>query len=251
VRVFKSSKQQNIKERKDYPHYMSNLSSTGSKLLNDFLNGGYEKDVITTIYGPAGSGKTLFCMLAAINTAVNKKVIFVDTEGGFSLDRLKQLTQDYESILSKMVFFRPTSFKEQQGAFEKLKGIIDDKIGLVIIDTISMLYRVEMGKSDDIYGVNRELGQQISFLNEIVRKKQIPVLITNQVYADFEKKQNVKMVGGDILKYGSKCLIELKNLRKCMRIAILKKHRSISEEKSVIFRIINEGIEEVKEKRIF
>ena len=38
--------------------------------------------------------------------------------------------------------------------------------------------------------VNRELGRQISYLNEIARKKDIPVLVTNHVYADFEEKEH-------------------------------------------------------------
>ena len=34
---------------------------TGSKILDVMLDGGYEKDTITTIYGPAGAGKTVLC----------------------------------------------------------------------------------------------------------------------------------------------------------------------------------------------
>lgn len=228
-----------------YPVTMENKITTGSSILDTLLNRGYEKDIITSIYGPSGSGKTLLCLLCSIGVVkLGKKVIFVDTEGGFSIERLKQLAADFKDILDKIVFFRPTSFKEQKDAFEKLKNVVDDKVGLIVIDTISMLYRLELGKSDDVYEVNRALGQQIAYLNEIARKKSIPVLITNQVYADFENKGDVRIVGGDILKYGSKCLIELKNFKKGVRALILKKHRSINGGKSVLFSIVNEGIEE-------
>ena len=44
---------------------MSDRIPTGSKILDRMLNGGYEQDIITTIYGPAGSGKTVLCMLCA------------------------------------------------------------------------------------------------------------------------------------------------------------------------------------------
>jgi len=225
--------------------------SSGTSAMDWLLEGGYEKDVITTIYGPAGAGKTLLCLLCSIKTAqTGKKIIYVDTEGGLSVDRLKQLTPHFEDVLARMVFFRPTSFKEQKEAFEKLKDAVDNKVGVIIIDTISMLYRLELGKSDDIYEVNRELGQQISYLNEIARKKNIPIMITNQVYADFENKMNVKMVGGDILKYGSKCLIELRNLRQGMRASILKKHRSIAEGKTMLFKIVQNGIERIDKNKI-
>ena len=53
--------------------------SAGSKLLDKLLNGGYEKDIINTIYGPAGSGKTLLCLLAVLQAvAEKKKVIYID-----------------------------------------------------------------------------------------------------------------------------------------------------------------------------
>jgi len=229
---------------------------TGSKILDSFLEGGYEKDIVTTIYGPAGSGKTVLCLLCSINMARSgKKVVYIDSEGGFSIDRLKQISShinlDYTKILDNMVFLRPTSFEEQKKSFEKLKEIVNDKIGLIIVDSIAMLYRLELGKSEDIQNVNRELGRQISYLTEIARKKFIPVLVTNQVYSDFDVKDKVNIVGGDILKYGSKCLIELQVTPNGNRRAILKKHRSIQEERDMIFKIVEGGVIGTKESRGF
>ena len=219
--------------------------SAGSSILDDVLKGGYEKDIINTVYGPAGSGKTLLCLLALIKVALNgKKVMFVDTEGGFSVERLKQLTPDYSKVLENVIFLKPTNFEEQKDVFEKLKDRINDKIGLIVVDTVSMLYRLEMGKNEDVYEVNKELGQQLGFLNEIARKKNIPILITNQVYADFENEGKVKIVGGDLLRYGSKCMIELQNGASGHRNFVLRKHRSISP-KEVVFKIVNDGIEKV------
>jgi DNA repair protein RadB len=77
--------------------------------------------------------------------------------------------------------------------------------------------------------------------------KHIPILITNQVYADFENKDKIKMVGGDLLKYQSKCLIELKK-NDSERKAVIVKHRSIEEGKNVSFKITDEGIEEVEKE---
>lgn len=230
----------------------NNKIPTGSKILDLMLDGGYEKDILTTIYGPAGSGKTVLCLLCSINIArTEKKVVYVDSEGGFSLERLKQiashLSQDYKKILDNIVFLKPTSFAEQKKSFEKLKDIVNDKIGLIVVDTIAMLYRLELGKSEDIQDVNRELGRQISYLTEIARKKNIPVLITNQVYTDFDDRDKVNIVGGDILKYGSKCLIELQITPNGNRRAILRKHRSLGEEKEILFKIVDGGIIGTKE----
>lgn len=216
--------------------------SCGSPVIDSLLRGGFEKDTITTIYGPSGSGKTNICVLAAATTLLRgKKVIYIDTEGGFCVERMQQISPEYKTILESCIFFLPTTFTEQKEVFEKLQQVVNADAGLIIVDTISMLYRLELGKTDDIPSVNRELGGQLSVLTEIARKQNIPVLITNQVYANFEDKNRTNMVGGDILKYSSKCLIEL-----CRsddrRSAILRKHRSLPDGAEVFFRIINEGI---------
>ena len=95
--------------------------------------------------------------------------------------------------------------------------------------------------------INFDLIEQIKYLQEIARKRNIAVLVTTQVYNEFlseedwlaGKEAGVNVVGGDILKYWSKCLIELKNNGK--RQAIIRKHRSLPE-KSLNFEICNEGI---------
>lgn len=232
---------------------MVNTIPSGSKILDKMLNGGYEKDIITTLYGPAGSGKTVLCILASVNMVRNKKkVIYVDTENNFSVERLKQVAQyDYNKVLSGMVFLNPISFEEQKKAFDKLRGIVDNKVGLIIVDTIGMLYRLELGKNEKVYEVNRELGRQISYLNEIARKKNIPVLLTNQVYADFEDKDKVKIVGGDLLKYSSKCLIELQITPAGNRKFVVRKHRSLEQEKEVTFKIVHEGVIGTREGKGF
>ena len=223
------------------------LLPSGTDLFDELLEGGYEKDVISTIYGPAGSGKTTVCLLAAISTIKQgKKVIIIDTEGGFSPTRFMQLTNKDKTYFEHVFILKPVTFQEQIKTINKLKDLISKNIGLIIVDTISYLYRIEMGKGE-IKQINNKLGLQVSYLTEIARKHNIPILITNQVYADFDEKDAVKMVGGDILKYGSKCLLELLKF-KTKRAAVLKKHRSIKEGKKVVFEITSNGFEEEKEK---
>jgi DNA repair protein RadB len=234
--------------------------SAGSYDLNKFLFGGYDKDIITTIYGPGASGKTNFCILVAISQAKKgNKVIYIDSEGGFSVDRVSQILskdkKQVEQALKNILLLKPTSFKEQEKDFEKLLNQVKkSQISLIIIDSIAMLYRLELGdaiksKQDEkIKEVNRKLARQLRSLAEIARKQNIPVVVTNQVYTEFltQKEREsgidrgVNMVGGDLLKYWSKCLIELQNQRG-KRKMILRKHRSL-REKELSFEIINSGI---------
>tara|TARA_B100000315_G_C14577683_1_gene588747 strand:- start:1594 stop:2331 length:738 start_codon:yes stop_codon:yes gene_type:complete len=232
--------------------------STGSYDLNTWLNGGYEKDVITMIAGPPGSGKTNMSILTACSQAKKgNKVIFIDTEGGFSVDRVKQIIpENYEKILENIFLLEPTNFEEQNKSFSKLLDKLrKEQIGLIVIDGMATLYRLELGEASRSGGkseervrtLNSKVAQQMRILSEISRKKKIPIVITNQVYSSFLSDEEnrkgiikeVNIVGGDLLKYWSKCIIELKNEHR--KKAILLKHRSLPR-KEMSFEIRNEGI---------
>jgi DNA repair protein RadB len=232
--------------------------SSGSYDLNTWLYGGYEKDIITMIAGPPGCGKTNFVILAACSQAKKgNKVIFIDTEGGFSVERVKQIVgvENAESVLNNIFLLKPTNFEEQKKDFSKLLiAVKKEDVGLIVVDGMAMLYRLEIGEAhnmkDDekVRETNREIAKQMRILAEISRKQNIPVLITNQVYMEFLSEEdfkngaprNTNIVGGDLFKYWSICIIELKN-DDGKRKAILLKHRNMPQ-KEINFLIKDEGI---------
>ena len=231
--------------------------SAGSFDLNKWLYGGYEKDVVTVLYGGPGSGKTNFCLLAAVSQAKKgEKVIFIDSEGGFSVERVKQLVsnaangeKDVSKILENILLLKPTSFNEQKDSFAKILKYLQRDVSLIIVDSMTILYRLDFADArekdsegegngrGEIQKINADLARQMKMLAEIARKREIPVLITNQVY---KWDENIKMVGGDVMQYWAKCIIELSN-DKGRREAKLIKHRSLAE-KSLIFQIWDGGV---------
>ncbi len=219
--------------------------TTGIDFLDEVLDGGLEGDAITTIYGPAGAGKTNLALLAAIETAkTGKKVIFIDTEGGFSVARLKQVLPEYKKLLDKFMFIRPTSFEEQKNAIDQLPKMLNNKVGLVVVDTITMLYRLERSfKEDDT--ANHLLSAQMRLLNEICRKYNVPVLLTSQVYSAMQGNNSVKIVGGDILTYTSKALLEVEHYNGKRKIT-LKKHRSLAAGREASFSIVEKGVQKLE-----
>lgn len=231
--------------------------SAGSFDLNKWLYGGYEKGIITMIAGPPASGKTNFVLLASCSQAKKgNKVIFIDTEGGFSSERVRQIVgEKYKEILKNILLLNPTNFNEQKKIFMKLLDKIKkENVGLIVVDGMAMLYRLKLGNTvklkdeNKIKEVNREVARQMRILAEISRKQNIPILITNQVYHGFlseeEWKKGIKpeanIVGGDLFKYWSKAIIELKNENGKKR-AILLKHRSMPK-KELSFEIRDKGI---------
>ena len=239
--------------------YNTERISAGSYDLNKWLYGGYEKDVITMIAGPPGSGKTNMGILAACSQAKKgNKVIFVDTEGGFSVERVKQIVgKNYEEILKSILLLEPTNYDEQIKSFSQLLNKLKkEHAGLIVIDSMANFYRLELGEAAKsgkhseklIRELNSKVAQQMRVLSEISRKQKIPIIITNQVYHEFlseeEMKKGVKkevnLVGGDLLRYWSKCIIELK-IENRKRKAILLKHRSLPV-KEMNFEIREKGI---------
>ncbi|MDP2840878.1 MAG: ATPase domain-containing protein, partial [Candidatus Methanoperedens sp.] len=56
--------------------------SCGCKCIDDLLGGGFERGIVTQIYGASGTGKTNICIqLAVVTVHSGKKVVFIDTEG--------------------------------------------------------------------------------------------------------------------------------------------------------------------------
>ena len=117
-----------------------------------------------------------------------------------------------------------------------------DDIDLIVVDSAVALYRVDDMKSSRL---NKELGKQMGLLSKIARQYDISVIVTNQIYSAIDEDGNsdVKAVGGTILQYWSKVIIQLERSDEInQRIATLKRHRSIPEGKQAVFSISSRGI---------
>jgi DNA repair protein RadB len=213
--------------------------------IDDILGGGVETKIITQIYGPPATGKTNICLQLAINCVrAGKKVVFIDTEGGHSVDRIRQLAgNDFKKVLENSIFFEPTKFEEQVEIIDNLEKIVNEHFGLIVVDSAVALFRTGT-EEDKLVAMNRQLSKQLEKLREIAKKFNLAVIITNQVYSSFENG-GVEPVGGNILKYWSKTIIELQK-KDGTRIAILKRHRSMPEEISTEFIITREGLKSAK-----
>lgn len=216
--------------------------ATGCSAIDALLEGGIESGTVTELYGGGGSGKTNLCLQLAKNVAVQgSKVIYIDTEG-VSAERLSQIAgEDSEKVMSNVLFFRAHSYAEQEKFLNKavkLSFTENMDVELLIVDSLTIFYRALL-KDEEEQNVSSRLGNQLIQMLRLARKKEIPVVVTTQVYQSQDKNQPV---GGHILYHSAKTIIELDDIGPHIRLARIIKHRSIAEKQSVEFKITNEGL---------
>lgn len=216
--------------------------STGCSSLDTLLGGGIESGIITEFFGEGGSGKTNICLQLAKNVALkDKKTVFIDTEG-VSVERLEQISgEDSEEVMENTIFFKPHSFQEQEKCIKRGAELAineDNDFDLLIVDGFTTFYR-PLYNSDKEEKISSRLGRLLIELMKVARKRDVPVVITTQVYESDEGK---KPVGGHMLYHSAKTILLLEVLESNIRRAVLEKHRSKAKGRSARFKITQTGL---------
>lgn len=216
--------------------------------LDELLHGGIESGAITEFFGEAGAGKTNVCLQLARNAALaGRKTIYIDTEG-VSLERLAQMSSDhYRRVRESILFFEPYSLPEQEAVIEKVVRLAagSPEVGLVVMDSATLHYRIALGKGDDVGG-RRALAAQLHQLAGVARKRDIPVVITNQVTTNLET-DDLEPLGGQVIRHLAKAVLRLDKLAPGRRRATVLKHRAVAEGISCEFRLTSKGLAGVDE----
>jgi DNA repair protein RadB len=98
---------------------------------------------VTELAGLPGLGKTQLCMqLTASVLKSQGQVIYIDTEGSFSIQRLCQIAGTFINS-DNLVVYRITSIPELLSLMLELHKILKDlvKIKLIIVDSIAFLFK--------------------------------------------------------------------------------------------------------------
>lgn len=216
--------------------------------LDELLGGGVESGSLTEFYGEAGAGKTNACLQLARNVARgDRKVVYIDTEG-VSLERLEQMCgADFKRVQQNILFFEPHNLREQEQVVEKaarLAGSAAD-VGLLVLDSATLHYRITLSSTDGVRE-RRILAGQLNTLAAVARKRDIPAVMTNQVYTNVEVEQ-LEPVGGQLIRHITKAVVRLDKAGLGRRKATLVKHRAAAEGATAEFRITSRGLEPVDE----
>ncbi|HVP40353.1 MAG TPA: ATPase domain-containing protein [Candidatus Krumholzibacteriaceae bacterium] len=231
---------------------MNPTISTGSNRLDELLNGGLTAEFMHLVYGEAETGKTTVAIQCAVNCArMGYKTIYIDSEGTFSARRLTQIAaSDAKEIASNIILARPATFKEQSAILDNLDSYLTKKVGLIVVDTISSLYSVELGgESKSTFKLNRELNKQMAYLAQIVKTRKIAALATSQVRNVFTAHDvNLEPVARRVMKFWANVVISLKLTQQNGVVrAVLEKHPRRLQPASCFLRIVEEGIKDYEQ----
>ena len=201
---------------------------------------------MSLIYGEAETGKTSLAVQCAVNCARRGyKSLFIDTDGTFSYERLSQIAEyDYAIISPLMIIMRPTTFQDQSRAVDHLEKVITNKFGLIVVDTVTSLYRVELDEPKETYAANRELNRQLAVLTQIAKTCGVAVLVVSQVRSvPHGERVQMKPVATRVLNYWSDVVLDMRQTGQTQVIQVLReKHPKIRGTGTIYVNIENAGI---------
>lgn len=180
--------------------------------LDLMLGGGIRTGNITHVYGRAGSGKTtlgLEFVLSALRMGYH--TVYVNSEGSSPIERLEQMAgRPYQELVDAINIIVPKDFSEQGEIIEDLELYAPESTRLIVIDTLTRLYRVSLDDKKTNYAAHRELNRQAGFLKGIASQRGIAVLVLNQVRAKLDGTDDFEPVAKNIMEYWSDVTLRLK-----------------------------------------
>ncbi len=253
----KAVKKDNFKTGKELLEKRSEVGrlTTGSKILDELLGGGFETQAIIELFGEFGSAKTQIAHQLCVTVQLPKDqgglkghAFFIDTENTFRPERIVQMAEALElkpdKVLEKIHVARAYNSSHQMLLVDKVKELSRENAArLLVVDSLTAHFRAEyVGRgalADRQQKLNRHMHDLLKWgdLNNGV------VCVTNQVSAkpDAFFGDPTRPIGGHIVGHTATFRIYLRKSKGPKRIARLIDSPHLPEGEAV-FSVNEEGI---------
>jgi len=229
--------------------------ATGSPALDKIIGGGVETQGVTEVYGEFASGKSQIAHQLCVNVqlpqeqgGLNGKVVYIDTENTFRPERIVQMAKavgiEPERALDGIYVARAHTTDHQMLLAEKAADIAkDDGVKLVVVDSVTSLFRTEYCGRGALSERQQKLGRHLAELHKLAELNDLAVFLTNQVQSrpDVFFGDPTRPVGGHVLGHATTARLYLRKSKANTRTAHLVDHPGLPPE-SATFQITEAGI---------
>ncbi len=246
---------QYVEERKLIGHI-----TTGSKNLDNLLGGrGIETKSLTEAYGAFGSGKTQLAHSLAVSVQLplekggcNGKAVYIDTEGTFRPERIKQFSEGIganpDKVLKNILVARAFNSDHQMLLLDKVTELIKngEPIKLIIVDSLTAHFRAEFSGRGQLADRQQRLNRYLHQLQRLSEQFNLAVYVTNQVMSDPAQLfgDPTKAIGGNIVGHACTFRMYIRRGKKDTRVAKLIDSPNLPDNETV-FAIEESGLKDV------
>lgn len=228
--------------------------ATGSKAVDQLLNGGVESGAITECFGEFGSSKTQIAHQLAVNCQLDDETavaIYIDTEGSFRPERIRQMIpegRDAEKMMKNIKYAKAYNSDHQMLLVEKAKDMIKEglNVKVLIVDSLTSHFRSEFIGRGTLAERQQKLNRHMNDLAKLCDQFNIVVYVTNQVMAKPDQffGDPTQSVGGHIVGHRSTFRIYLRKGKKGSRVAKLIDAPNLPDGEAA-FMVTERGVEDI------
>jgi RecA/RadA recombinase len=170
--------------------------------MDNFFVDGINNQQAIEIVGESGTGKSSFCIFLAINfllTHKNRTVLYISINKPVSQKRIDQIIQYHsenvgynsQDLLERLVTHN-IRFEEYCDMSKDFLNIINkEKVGMIVLDTITSIMQEENFKGDKSYGAKINfLNNQFKMFRKLMSEYDIFVFLINDVRTDLSTGVN-------------------------------------------------------------
>ncbi|MEJ2296535.1 MAG: hypothetical protein P8Y23_17445 [Candidatus Lokiarchaeota archaeon] len=210
---------------------------------------------LISIWGDFGVGKTTFSLQTALyHSSLNNLVIYVYTKPNRPLNQMKRLVKKFNNKkLDTFLFYSISNFSDIfdftlniEQLIINFKNVSNTKSILMVIDSITYLYQIELRKGNKSKNVilNYKLNQILGILSYLTLQYPIDILVINYLRRLKRKDQTIEVQsGGKVMNYWINFSIKIERDKKLNFRKFLLSTLSEKKEISILSRLTEFGFE--------